>query len=448
MNTNKLRVLTVAVLVIGATGLFALALSSNASAASLAGTWVSREAGRGYTQTYMGPYGVMVTEYFDIELTLSGEGSSFSGTLTSTGYGYTQSYPVEGTFDGTTFLMTAYYGWDGVSFLTPEYTLTVSGSEMFGSGSYLNVGVTIYGTFDLKKEGLFGVGGIAPIASGAAIAVSIVAIVVAATPPRVAPAPKGFSPQTTRVPSPPPRYEPSQQWTTEVSPQPIYGDQTVPVGGVGLTQGVSVRPMTEAERGVVRAIPKPHRNNAIGMAMVAMVMAVMVNFVEDEIALVMPLFFSFVGLGLAVQARKGAGMAGKVLAGGTVIDYRGTPRWTKTGGCSFGTFSVLKSGQLRKLLPDGVPATLTMAPEAKRLLAVNGMTLRSPATLAGPVGFEATLVTQASAEASRGARARVDDDLPPPPDDWQASGCPSCGKEMNEQARFCQNCGHERGTKP
>ena len=220
------------------------------------------------------------------------------------------------------------------------------------------------------------------------------------------------------------------------------------MGGVGITQGISVRPMTAAEREAVRAIPKPQRNNAVGMAAVAMIMAVMVNFIEDEFVVIMPLFFCFAGLGLAIQARKGAGMAGKVLAGGTVTDYRGTPRWTRTGGCSFGTFSVLRSGQLKKLLPEGVPATLTIVPGAKQLLAVNGTMLRSPAALTGPPGFEATLATQAHTQAAGGARATVDDDLPPPPDDWQPGRCLGCGKEMDQQARFCENCGQERPTKP
>ena len=446
MNTTKLRVLIIAILVTGTVALSALALSTNASAASIAGTWVSRESGKGYTQSYLGPYGDMVTEYFDIELVLSGSGSTFSGTLTSTGYGYTQSYPVEGTFDGTTFLMTAYYGWDGVNYVTPEYTLTVSGSEMYGSASYLNVGVTIYGTFDLRKEGLFGINGIAPIASGATIAISIIAIVVAASPPRPS-VPKGFRPEMKKVVSPSSRYEPSNQWTTEVPSGPVSGDGTVPAGGIGLTWGVAIRPMSEAERTVVRAIPKSQRNNAIGMAVVAMVMAVMVLFIEEEIAAIMPIFFGFIGLATALGARKSAGLAGKALGTGTVTDVAVSPRWPRTGNCDLGGFSVSRSGQMKKMLVEGVPATVSVLPEAKRMISVNGVPLKAPVTIIAPAEFEVSLAAKAAAQSRKEAKATEDEMLPPPPDDWQPGRCPNCGKDMDKQTRFCQNCGYEIGTR-
>ncbi|MCJ7490515.1 MAG: hypothetical protein MUO87_10360 [Thermoplasmata archaeon] len=124
-------------------------LSADASAASLSGTWVSRVDDSGYTQSYMGPYGGTITDSFDAELDLSTSDSSVTGTLTI----LSETYSVDGSFDGVTFVMSLSWGWDGVSMCEAVYTLTVDGDEMAGSGSYLNVGVTIYGTFDLKKSG-------------------------------------------------------------------------------------------------------------------------------------------------------------------------------------------------------------------------------------------------------------------------------------------------------
>jgi len=124
-------------------------LSADASAASLSGTWVSRVDDSGYTQSYMGPYGGTITESTDAELDLSTSGSSVTGTLTI----LSETYSVDGSFDGVTFVMSLSWGWDGVSMCEAVYTLTVDGDEMAGTGSYLNVGVTIYGTFDLKKSG-------------------------------------------------------------------------------------------------------------------------------------------------------------------------------------------------------------------------------------------------------------------------------------------------------
>ena len=343
--------------------------------------------------------------------------------------------------------MTANYGWDGVNYLTPEYTLTVSGSEMYGSATYLNVGVTVHGTFDLKKEGLFGISGMTPIASGATAAISIIAIVIAVTPPKPS-APKGFQPEVGKAPSHPSRYEPSKQLTTEVPPQHMSGDGTVPVGGVGLTWGsVAIRSMSEAERTAVKAIPKSQRNNAVGMAVVAMVMAVMVLFVEEEIAAIMPMFFGFIGLAIAAQARKAAGMAGKALGTGTVTDVAVNPRWPRTGNCDLGGFSIPRSGPMKRLLVDGTPATVTLVPEAKRMISVNGVPLKAPVAITAPAGFEASLTARIAAQSQNGAKAADDEELPPPPDDYVESTCPRCGKAISETAKFCQNCGLKRDAR-
>ena len=227
MRTFWARVMILSMLVMGTTVLFAPAVSTNASAATVDGTWVSRISGEGYTQTFPDPYGTIITRSYDAELVLSSSGSSVTGTLTVN----SESYSVTGSLYGDTFTMSLFWGWDGVSYCEGDYTLTVTGDEMYGSGSYLNVGTTIHGTFDLKKGGLFGLGGITPVVSGVSITVSIIAIVIALTPAAV---PKtGFKPQTTRVPPAPPLYTPTQQWTTEV-PQPMYGDETVSLGGVGM----------------------------------------------------------------------------------------------------------------------------------------------------------------------------------------------------------------------
>jgi len=239
------RVIILSMLVMGTTILFASAVSTNASAASVDGKWVSRVSGQGYTQTFPDPYGTIITRSYDAELVLSVSGSSVTGTLTVN----SESYSVSGNLYGDTFTMTLFWGWDGVSYCEGVYTLTVTGDEMYGSGSYLNVGVTIHGTFDLKKAGLFAVGGITPVVSGVTITVSIIAIVIALVPagvpmtaltPQTTQVPPGpplytpSQPQTTWAPPAPPLYTPSQQWTTDVPSQPMSGDGTVSQGGIGL----------------------------------------------------------------------------------------------------------------------------------------------------------------------------------------------------------------------
>ena len=233
MRTKLASVLLISILALGSFMTAVALMAGNASAASLSGTWESRVSGSGYTQTYMGPSGSTVTDHFDVTLVLTQSGTSVTGTLRSDQTGGVKTFSVDGTFDGTTFLMTAHYGWDGVNMLNPVYTLTVSGDHMTGSGSYLNVGVTIHGTFDLTTSGGLGgltlAGGTAPVVSGIAIAIAIVAIVIASTPVR-----SGFRPQVMSAPSPQYPYQPSVQTTTD-NGLPIGPPEAgTPVGGAGL----------------------------------------------------------------------------------------------------------------------------------------------------------------------------------------------------------------------
>ncbi len=209
-------------------------MSVNASAESLSGNWGSRISGEGYSQTYLSPSG-MVTDYFDAELDLTESGGNVVGTVTVWENGVPESYNVDGTFDGTTFYMTAYYGWDGVSMLTPTYTLTVSGNSMTGSGSYLNVGVTIYGTFDLVKKGSLFIG-LEEYRAVIGAGVSVLGIIGLAV--LILPSPKpGFKPvqgpytynQATSTPS----------IVSETNPHAPTGlpGPAQPQGGIGITYG-------------------------------------------------------------------------------------------------------------------------------------------------------------------------------------------------------------------
>jgi hypothetical protein len=126
----------------------AMAVSTNASAAAVDGTWTSRIDGEGYTLSYLYFDGSTITDSEDAQLVVSSSGSDVAGTLTT----LSESYSVTGTFDGTTFVMRLFWGWDGVTYCEGVYTLTVDGDRMYGSGSFVNVGVTINGYFDLVVD--------------------------------------------------------------------------------------------------------------------------------------------------------------------------------------------------------------------------------------------------------------------------------------------------------
>lgn len=140
---------------------------TGAQAADPSGTWSSRVPGKGYTQTYQAPGGTR-TDNADVKLELTMSGSQASGTVTTTRNGRTQKFSADGTSSGSTFRLHVRWGWDGATNCDGYYTLAVTDSSMKGSGSFVNVGVTVSGTFDLVK------GGGGPDAAGIVLSVSLV----------------------------------------------------------------------------------------------------------------------------------------------------------------------------------------------------------------------------------------------------------------------------------
>jgi hypothetical protein len=215
----------------------------------------------------------------------------------------------------------------------------------------------------------------------------------------------------------------------------------------------SVRPMTESERKAAVDSLKPLRNNARGMAGVSILMAVMINFVSNPVAWLMPLLFGGVALGMAVQVRKGAGNVSKALANGTVTEIRTVPtRANARTGWQIGIYSAGNTRSLNGILTDGVPASFTLIPETKCLLAVNGMPLRRPLQLmsapgavmpyAAPPVYQQAPTVAAPMPSAMPAPMPVNQDLPPPPDGWTGQlFCPKCGLKSRADAMFCEKCG-------
>ena len=202
----------------------------------------------------------------------------------------------------------------------------------------------------------------------------------------------------------------------------------------------STRPMTDSERKAAVGTLRPLRNNARGMAVVSIVMALMINFVTDPIAMMVPIFFGVASLGMAIQARKGAGKISKMLETGTVTDVRIVPKRTSRG-WELGIFYAAKSRVLNSVLVEGVPTSLTLLPETKHLLAVNGTPLSLPVQLVSVSGAVMPIATPAIPRAPTAAPMPVDEGLPPPPDDWAGRSCSKCGHNNVDDAAFCEKCG-------
>lgn len=147
----------------------------------------------------------------------------------------------EGTFDGTTLILT--FGWEegNLGSTTPIFTLTVDGDEMSGGGDWYSGGVLMHGEFDLKREGfsLLSPTTITYISAFGAIAIAIVAIVIVSANLKVP-----TTPRITHVPPYGPNYERSIERTTELGPPPPLPEGGTPLGGVGMSFGSPVQPTT------------------------------------------------------------------------------------------------------------------------------------------------------------------------------------------------------------
>jgi hypothetical protein len=187
---------------------------TDVSASDPGGTWTSRVQGQGYIMSYRGPGGGTVTNRFDVTLEVSG-GAAPTGTITLTGGGQTKRYNVDGTFTGFTFNMHIRWGWDGVTNCDGYYALAVTDTTMKGTGSYLNVGTTISGKFDLVKGA-----GVDAAGAGAAAGMVIVFLVGGIVSALPAPTPIGPTMIAPTAISPAP-VNPAPITPTPVVPSPV-----------------------------------------------------------------------------------------------------------------------------------------------------------------------------------------------------------------------------------
>jgi len=210
----------------------------------------------------------------------------------------------------------------------------------------------------------------------------------------------------------------------------------------------TVRSISDVERQAFGSVIRPMKLNAIGIAIVSMVMAIMVNFVTDQWMVVVPIFFGLAALGMSIQTRKSAGKIAGALARGNVVDVRAAMVSKGPGGSwNFGAFSVPRSNALSTLLVDGTPATFTIVPESKHMLSVNYSLLKRPIQFNAMPGFESLLGVSPPAQTyAQPPIMPMTQNLPPPPppppDNWSQRFCPQCGQSLPGGAMFCSKCGY------
>lgn len=410
MKPTLTRLLVLTVLIAWAAALSVPAISMNASAASLSGTWVSRTPGEGYTQSYIGPYGTLVTDEFDVELELSESSGVVTGTLRTWQDGGVQEFTVMGTVSDSVFYMTVHFGWDGVSYLTPVYTLTTEGDQMSGSGSYVNVGVTITGTFDLEKEGgLLGV----DLGLGFLVEyndyITVVVIVVAVTGMAV-----GSLPVVSRGLKLPP-LEPSRVGETQpgVMGVPEAGR---PVGGIGLhtpSQGPAMvrRQMALEEKDLAVKSVSGMRSAVQGLGFASIFVAAFSMYWPNGLFSLITVSVSLTVVIMMAQYLQRRSALKAALVEGTVVDVRALPvRVSGPKGWAIGPVRMPSGQRIDQRIVEGRPVTIACMPRTKLVLSVDG-------TLLGGA-IQVTVPANAWDSARPAMHSSApEEDLPPPPAD-------------------------------
>lgn len=226
-------------------------MSANVSAADVSGTWVSAIPGEGFTAQ-----DVLFNRHYDVRMTMSGGWSALTAEmdvrLTDVDEYRPADYPWpgpttsdwatwygEGTFDGTTLVLT--FGWEegNIGSTTPVFTLTVEGNEMSGGGDWYSAGVLMHGKFNLVREGfsLLSVPTITYIATSGAIIGAIAAIAVVLASTKVP-----MIPGVARAPPYQQSYERSIERETDPNMPFSLPEGGTTVGGVGMSYGPPAQP--------------------------------------------------------------------------------------------------------------------------------------------------------------------------------------------------------------
>jgi hypothetical protein len=237
------------------------------------------------------------------------------------------------------------------------------------------------------------------------------------------------------------------------------GKELIQMSGIATQAAVNngyslyVRPISPAESTAAVRSLRSARYNAVAMAIVGVITAIMINYANDEIVMVVPFLFVAGAVGNAVQYRKGAEAVKKMLRSGNIHEVRGTPVRKSMGrGWTLGPVTLPKSGSLNDIMTEGSSAGIAFVPDTKNAISVNGTLLKKPLPMTVPMGFGKELSTSSNTQApspipqvsspiSPRTYNQPDDDLPPPPDDWVAKMCPRCGQHIGEGVTFCSKCG-------
>ncbi len=225
--------------------------------------------------------------------------------------------------------------------------------------------------------------------------------------------------------------------------------------GVAQTPDYSlyVRPISPAESAAALKSLRPARYNAVAMAIVGIATAIMINYANDAIVVVVPLMFAVGSISFAVRYRKGAAAVQKTISSGNIHEVRGVAVKKSLGrGWALGPVTFPRSGGLNDLMTEGAPAGVAFVPDTKSAISVNGALLRKPLPMTMPIGFGKDLPvpssvrrTQIGPQATPAMLQQVskqpEEDLPPPPDDWVVRNCPRCGQSLGEGVSFCSKCG-------
>jgi len=143
---------------------------------------------------------------------------------------------------------------------------------------------------------------------------------------------------------------------------------------------LTIRPITDGEYRLALSTIKPSRYEAVIGSVVGILVAVAVNFVKEEYRLIqlgVPLLFAIAAGSAAIRYRTMLKGIKKDISTGRVLEITATPvknkfpRFWKMGPLTFSN-----EGGLPKLLQEGTVSTITLLPNARIVLSLNGVPLK------------------------------------------------------------------------
>lgn len=189
---------------------------------------------------------------------------------------------------------------------------------------------------------------------------------------------------------------------------------------------LAIRPLREEEIKAALGFLKPMRYNAIGWAVVGILLAIFIliymdNLSEENlIVLAVPFLFVANAISYSSKFRKTLAAIRKAAESGMIPEIAGAPAKQRFGGSwKLGPVSFSGSGEMKKTLAEETFSRFAFMPDVSIIISMNGVPLKKPLRIIGPAGFGKDIFPPTErmmpVVATPVIQPRYEEEIPPPP---------------------------------